>query len=152
MNKKLLATTAIAGLGLSFAASADVKISGNIEYVKQAVSASKVSALASDDFEGIESNVSFKASKDTDLGNLAYGFNLENGAEEGAHLQLSSGNVVFHIGSDSFQNLSTTVVPNTGESWQTVAGGTGALAYESSFDLGAATTKNAFGYAFIQTY
>jgi hypothetical protein len=147
MNKKLLATTAIASLGVAFSAAAEVKLSGNIEYVMQAISSNEVTAGSSDDFEGIESNIKFNASKDTDLGALSYGFGLENGSEEGAHIKLDNDNLVVHVGSDSFQNLSATVVPNTGEAWQTVLGNTGALAYESSFDLGAATTKNAFGYA-----
>lgn len=147
MNKKLLATTAIASLGVAFSAAAEVKISGNLEYVMQSISSNEVTAGSSDDFEGIETNVKFNASKDTDFGTLSYGFGLEKGSEEGAKIQLDTDNLVVHIGSDSFQNLSATVVPNTGESWQTVLGNTGTLAYESSFNLGAATTKNAFGYA-----
>jgi len=66
---------------------------------------------------------------------------------------LTNGDTTFQIGADSFANLSTSVIPNTGEAYQTVAGNVSGLAYKTAFDMGAGdgpARKNAIGYALAQ--
>ena len=152
MNKKLLTTSALAGVvalaGTSFA---ELKIGGNLEYTYNA--ASSTSTIKSTNGQGFEENISISNSKDTDFGTLSYGFNLENGATEGPNLTLTNGDTTFQIGADSFANLSTSVIPNTGEAYQTVAGNVNGLAYKTAFDMGAGDgpgRKNGIGYALAQ--
>jgi hypothetical protein len=155
MNKKLLTTSALAGVvALAGSAFAETKVGGNLEYVFNAASAT--TSLASASGSGFEENIKISNSKDTDFGTFSYGFNLENAATEGAHMQLVAGDTTIQIGADSFANLSQTVVPNTGESYQTVAGGIGDLHYEIAFDMGAGDTnagvarKNSVGLGIAQ--
>ena len=148
MNKKLLTTSALAGIvaltGTSFA---ETKIGGNLEYTYNAASA--VTSLASANGSGFEENISISSSKDTDFGKLSYGFNLENGSTEAPNLTLKTeSGTTIQIGADSAPNLSQSVIPNTGEAYQTIAGNVGDLAYEVGFDMGAGqgvTRKNAVG-------
>ena len=143
MKKQLLATTAIVGLGLSGSAFAEVKVGGNIEYVGQYITGQ--TAAESQDKGGIEDNVSFKASKDTDFGQVSYGFKLENGSTEGAHIQFEGGSAVFQVGADAFQNISGSAMPNIGESYSTITDNfSGAYVQAHDFD---GTNYNAFGYA-----
>lgn len=150
MKNKLLLTSALAGaVSLSASAIAEVKLGGNVEFVFN--SSSDINAMGSTQGNGIEENISFNASKDIDLGTLSYGFNLENGATEGGNITLkTSSGTTFQAGSDAFQNLSATVVPNTGEAYQTIAGNITGLAYAVGFDMDDALNKNAFGYAIGQ--
>jgi len=148
MNKKLLTTSALAGIvaltGTSFA---ETKIGGNLEYMYNATS--DTTAAASSNGSGFEENINISSSKETDFGTLTYGFNLENSGTEGANLTLkTAGGTTIQIGADSAPNLSQSVIPNTGESYQTVAGNVGTLAYKTSFNLGAGGTnlrKNGIG-------
>ena len=148
MNKKLLTTSALAGIvaltGTSFA---ETKVGGNLEYVFN--SASATTAANSSSGSGFEENINISNSKDTDFGTLSFGFNLENAGTEGANMTLKSDATTFQIGADSAPNLSASVVPNTGESYKTVAAGVGTLAYTSSFSMGAGDAikrKNAVGF------
>ena len=151
MNKKLLTTSALAGIvaltGTSFA---ETKIGGNLEYTYNAASA--VTSLASANGSGFEENISISSSKDTDFGKLSYGFTLEGTSSlgtEGANLTLKTADgTTIQIGADSAPNLSQSVIPNTGEAYQTIAGNVGDLAYEVGFDMGAGQgviRKNAIG-------
>ena len=155
MNKKLLTTSALAGVvALAGSAFAETKVSGNLEYVLN--SASATSAAASSNGQGFEDNIQISNSKDTDFGKFSYGFRLENASTEGAHMTLTAGDTTVQIGADSFSNLSATVVPNTGESFQTVVAGIGTVSYETSFDMGASDSgsgvarKNAIGLGIAQ--
>ena len=135
MKNKLLLTSALAGVvALAGSAFAETKVSGNLEFVANGAKA--VTPLASTNGEGFEENIRIDASRDIALGKFSYGFNIENGATEGAYMQVGNGGLVVQIGTDSFMNLSNSVIPNTGESYQTVAANIGDLAYETSFDLG----------------
>ena len=151
MNKKLLTTSALAGIvALSGASFAETKVGGNLEYTYNAASA--VTSLASANGSGFEENISISSSKDTDFGKLSFGFNLEGTSSlgtEGANLTLKTeGGTTIQIGADSAPNLSQSVIPNTGEAYQTVAGNVDSLAYKTSFNLGAGGTnlrKNGIG-------
>jgi len=152
MNKKLLTTSALAGVvALAGSSFAELKIGGNLEYTYNA--ASSTTAATSTNGQGFEENISISNSKETDFGTLSYGFNLENGSTEGPNLTLTAGDTTFQIGADSFANLSTSVIPNTGEAYQTVAGNITGLAYKTAFDMGAGdgpARKNGIGYALAQ--
>ena len=155
MKNKLLLTSALAGVvALAGSAVAETKVSGNLEFVSN--NASATTALASANGNGFEENIIIDSSKDIALGKLSYGFNIENAATEGAYIQVTSkGGLTAQIGADSFMNLSSTVVPNTGEAYQTIAGQVGALAYESSFNLGEnadLARKNAVGLGISQAF
>ena len=156
MNKKLLTTSALAGVvALAGSAFAETKVSGNLEYVYNATSAT--TSLASANGSGFEENIKISNSRDTDFGTFSYGFNLENAGTEAPHMQLVAGDTTIQIGADAFANLSQTVVPNTGEAYQTVASGIGDLHYEIAFDMGAGDTsgigvqrKNGIGLGIAQ--
>ena len=155
MKNKLLLTSALASVvALAGSAVAETKVSGNLEFVSN--NASATTALASVNGNGFEENIRIDSSKDIALGKLSYGFNIENAATEGAYIQVTSkGGLTAQIGADSFMNLSSTVVPNTGEAYQTIAGNIGALAYESSFNLGEnadLARKNAVGLGISQAF
>jgi hypothetical protein len=156
MNKKLLTTSALAGVvALAGSAFAETKVSGNLEYVFN--SASATTAAASSQGQGFEDNIQISSSKDTDFGKLSYGFRLENASTEGAHLTLTNENTTVQIGADSFTNLSATVVPNTGEAFQTIIQGVGAVAYEIAYDLGESDSntnarKNGIGLGVAQKF
>ena len=148
MNKKLLTTSALAGIvaltGTSFA---ETKVGGNLEYTYNAASATSKAASANG--SGFEENINISSSKETDFGTLSYGFTIENAATEGANLTLKTeSGTTIKIGADSAPNLSQSVIPNTGEGYQTIAGNVGTLAYEVGFDMGAGEgviRKNAIG-------
>jgi hypothetical protein len=143
MKNKLLATTAIVGLGLSGSAFAEVKLGGNIEYTGNYVTGKTAADSTSKD--GIEDNIQFTGSKDTDFGSVSYGFKLENGSTEGANITFNAGSAMFQLGADAFQSISGTTVPNTGEAFSTVTSVL-STAYNTNFAADG-TNKNAFGYA-----
>lgn len=143
MKNKLLATTAMVGLGLTGSAMAELKIGGNIEYVGQYITGP--TAADSKQLDGIESNLALSYAKKADFGTINYGFKLENGLPEGENITLDTGSVVFQVGSDAFQNLSATAVPNTGESYKTVTSNL-TTAYATNYAADG-TNYNAFGYA-----
>jgi hypothetical protein len=117
---------------------------------------SGATAATSSQGQGFEDNIQISNSKTIALGELSYGFRLENAATEGAYIQVANGATTINLGADSFPSLSATVVPNTGESFQTVVAGIGTVAYETSFDLGTSDTasgvarKNAIGLGISQ--
>jgi len=143
MKNKLLATTAMVGLGLTGSAMAELKISGNIEYVGQYITGQ--TAADSRQLDGIEDNVKFGFSKKADFGTINYGFTLEKGATEGANITLDTGSALFQVGVDAFQNMTATATPNTGENYKTVAG-----IFDSGYEVNRGAdgvNQNAFGYA-----
>ena len=155
MKNKLLLTSALAGVvALAGSAVAETKVSGNLEYVMN--NTSGATAATSSQGSGFEENIKITNSRDIALGAFSYGFNLENAATEGAFMQLVNGATTINLGADSFPSLSATVVPNTGESFQTVVAAIGTVAYETSFDLGTSDAasgvarKNAIGLGVSQ--
>ena len=145
MKNKLLATTALIALGASTSAIAEVTIGGDVEYVYQAITGK--TAAASKELYGFEDNLAIKATKETDIGKLTYGFKIEQGATEGTYTSLESDNVIFFVGGgQSFQHLSTSVVPNTGDSYKTVTNGFDTI-YETKTYTMDTVASEAFGYA-----
>lgn len=130
MKNKLLVTTAIAGIAMTGFASAETKVSGNLEQTLKAVS-NDTAATSSRGF-GSEYNIGLSSSADLDNGMTAkFGFNIESnedgaadtGVSDSHYLTIGGDAVSFTVGRDNGQNLSSTVVPHVGDQAGTVVDG-----------------------------
>ena len=124
MNKKnLFATTAFTTLAIASLASAETKISGDIE---NTFSSSSEDGINSYRGFGTETNVIFSSSKDLDNGLTAkYGFKIEGGNSDTRYLTVGTDTVSFSVADDNGNNLSSSALPHIGDQIGTVVSNLG---------------------------
>jgi len=122
MKKKLLITSALAGVMISGSAFAETKITGSLEYSYSMNSESTAStgtgALGSNDGFGSETQINIANSGDLNVGGLKYaaGFSIESDttpdAFENFYIDISNASgTTLSMGADHFQPLDGTVTP-----------------------------------------
>lgn len=121
MKNKLLLSTAIASVAFAGLASAETKVTGNLEQTLNATS--EASAQDSKRALGAEYNIGLSGSKDLDNGMSAkYGFTLEDGVSDTHYLTVGGDTVSLSIARDTGNNLSSTAVPHLGDQAGTLLG------------------------------
>ena len=122
MKNKLLFTTAIASVALAGVASAETKVSGNMEQTFNALSGDN--ATSSRGF-GSEHNISLSSSKDLDNGMTAkYGFTAEGDnafAADSHYLTVGTDSIAVAFRRDSGINISSSAIPYIGDAFDTAA-------------------------------
>ena len=158
--KKLLYTTAIAGLAMTYAtvSSAETKISGNVglSYFASDDSLPKATNKSLDGF-GKESQLNISKSGDLNNGmKYAAGFSFEfDGADaqseaqtaENVHIDFISGNTTIDIGADHFQNTDVTMTNLVGFGY---LGADGASADKGSLYPTNGSNYAAYGIGLLQ--
>ena len=123
MKNKLLFTTAIASVALAGVASAETKVSGNMEQTFNALSSD--TAQTSSRAFGAEHNISLSSSKDLDNGLTAkYGFTAEGDnafTADSHYLTIGTDTVAVAFRRDSGINISSSAIPYVGDAFDTAA-------------------------------